>query len=397
MKIGMMTSVYALSEEDRNGSFLVECNRYLARRGHQIQVFAPSYQGRENHTVQGIPVLRFRYFLKRFENLTHFQGAPNRIRNPFYLFVAAFYILSGLLQAIRFCRREKFDLLHVHWPFPHGIWAYFAASVWGTPVVLTFHGAELLLSKKFPFVKYFIRHAARHAQGLICNSNYTAGQLAALTGIAVETIHVIPFGATVNIRPAAKNADKPVKDMLYVGRLIERKGVKYLLDALPKIAAQAAVHLHIVGDGDRAEELKQQARQLGLELLVSFHGVVSNEQLEQLYRDADVFVLPSIVDARGDTEGLGIVLVEALAFRTPVVACDVGGIADVIRHGETGLLVAEKDADALAAAVLQLLDNPELAQRLVNAGMAHAQSYFDWERIIDSLSQVYRSAISEKH
>jgi len=134
-----------------------------------------------------------------------------------------------------------------------------------------------------------------------------------------------------------------------------------------------------------------------LELLVSFHGVVSNEQLEQLYRDADVFVLPSIVDARGDTEGLGIVLVEALAFRTPVVACDVGGIADVIRHGETGLLVAEKDADALAAAVLQLLDNPELAQRLVNAGMAHAQSYFDWERIIDSLSQVYRSAISEKH
>jgi glycosyltransferase involved in cell wall biosynthesis len=79
------------------------------------------------------------------------------------------------------------------------------------------------------------------------------------------------------------------------------------------------------------------------------------------------------------------------------VACDVGGISDVIRNGETGILVPEKDAEALAAAVLQLLDNPELALRLVNAGMAHAQSYFDWNRIIDSLSQVYRSAISEKH
>lgn len=397
MKIGMMTSVYALTEDDRNGSFLVECNRHLKQRGFEIQVFAPSYQGRENHAIQGIPVYRFRYFLKRFENLTHFQGAPNRIRNPFYLFVAAFYILSGLLQSIGFCRKEQFDLVHVHWPFPHGIWAYFAASLRGTPVVLTFHGAELLLSKKFPFVKYFIRHAARHAQGLVCNSNYTAGQLAKLTDIPVESIHVIPFGATVDIRPVEKNADKPIKDILYVGRLIERKGVTYLLDALPKIAARANVHLHIVGDGDRAEELKQQVGRMGLDSMVSFYGVVSNERLEQLYRDANVFVLPAIVDSRGDTEGLGIVLVEALAFQTPVVACDVGGISDVIRNGETGLLVPEKDADALAAAVLQLLDNPELAARLVNAGMAHARSYFDWDRIIDSLARVYRSAISEKH
>lgn len=396
MKIGMMTSVYALSEDDRNGSFLVECNRYLKERGFDIRVFAPSYEGRESHMVQGVPVFRFRYFLRRFENLTHFQGAPNRIRNPLYLAVAGFYILSGLVQAIGFCRREQFDVVHVHWPFPHGIWAYFAASWRGTPVVLTFHGAELLLSKKFPFVKYFIRHAVRHAQGLICNSNYTARQLADLTGVELSRIRVIPFGATVSIRPAAKNPGKPVKDMLYVGRLIERKGVTYLLDALPKIAARANVHLHIVGDGNKAGELKQQAYSKGLEALTTFHGMVSNEQLEQLYRDADVFVLPAIVDSRGDTEGLGIVLVEALAFQTPVVASDVGGISDVIRHGETGILVAQKDADALADAVVELLDNPERAKRLVNAGMAHAQSYFDWNRITDSLVQVYRSAISEK-
>lgn len=396
MKIGMMTSVYALSEDDRNGSFLVECNRYLQERGYDIHVFAPSYQGRESHTVQGIPVFRFRYFLRRFENLTHFQGAPNRIRNPLYLAVAGFYILSGLVKAIGFCRRERFDVVHVHWPFPHGIWAYFAASLRGTPVVLTFHGAELLLSKKFPFVKYFIRHAVRHAQGLICNSNYTARQLAELTGVELNSIHVIPFGATVSIRPAAKNPDKPVKDILYVGRLIERKGVTHLLEALPKIAEKAPVHLHIVGDGNIADPLKQQAQQLGLDAMLTFHGVVANEDLEQLYRDADVFVLPAIVDSRGDTEGLGIVLVEALAFQTPVVACDVGGISDVIRDGETGLLVPQKDADALADAVVKLLDNPELARRLVKAGMAHAQSYFDWSRIIDSLAQVYRSAIREK-
>ncbi|MDT4332542.1 glycosyltransferase family 4 protein [Methylomonas sp. MED-D] len=396
MKVCMMTSVYALGEEDRNGSFLVECNRYMTERGYRVEVFAPSYEGRENHSVQGVPVYRFRYFFKRFENLTHFQGAPNRIRNPLYLFVAGFYILSGLVQAIGFCRRGNYDVIHVHWPFPHGIWGYFAAMAHRTPIVLTFHGAELLLSKKFPFVAYFIRHAVRHAQALICNSNYTAGQLAALTGVPVASIHVIPFGATVEIKPVEKNRAKPVKDVLYVGRLIERKGVGYLLNAWPDIVKHTQARLHIVGDGDKAAEWKALAQTLGIEASVSFHGVVTNEQLEQLYREADVFVLPSIVDSRGDTEGLGIVLVEALAYLTPVVACDVGGISDVIRDGETGLLVPQRDAKALTDAVLKVLENPELAERLVNAGAAHARTYFDWRRIIDALSNVYGSVTREK-
>lgn len=386
MKICLITSVYALSENDRNGSFLVESVRYLKRNGHDITIFAPSYEGLGDHCIEGVPVHRFRYFFRKWENLTHGQGAPNRIRNPFYLIVAFFYILLGLIKSVWFCRKEKFDVLHVHWPFPHGIWGYAAGKLSGTPVVLNFHGAELLLAEKFFFVNYFLRHSLKHASGIICNSSYTAKKVSALTDKHVD---VIPFGTTLEVKSVAKNKSKPRKDILFAGRLIARKGLEYLLQAMPIIDESVPAHLHVVGDGNMAETWRKLSHDMGLDEMVTFHGFVSNEELIELYAGADLFVLPAIVDDRGDTEGLGVVLVEALCFKTPVVASDVGGISDVIINKQTGLLVPEKDVPALSNACIKVLKDDELASHLVDQGLAHAQSYFDWQRITSLIEKVY--------
>jgi len=389
VKVLVITSVYALSETDRNGSFLVESNRHLVQRGHGVEVLAPSYEGSPSHEVEGIQVHRFRYFPRRYENLTHGVGAPNRIREVRYLFIALFYIVAGLFATIRLCRRRDFDVIHVHWPFPHGIWGYAAKRLTGIPMVLTFHGAELLLARKFFFVKYFLRHAVRHADKVICNSNYTRGELHRLTACSAL---VIPMGTTIATHPVAPTRDKPTKDILFAGRFIRRKGVDILLRAIPEIRQRANVHLHLVGGGHMELPWQEMAASLGLTDEVTFHGVVSNERLAELYAQADVFVLPAIVDDRGDTEGLGVVLVEALAFRTPVVASAVGGIPDVVIDEKTGLLVREKDPAALAAAVTRLLLNPVLADRLAAAGLRHAQSYFDWNRITALVVDTYRAA-----
>lgn len=390
MKICLMTSVYALAENDRNGSFLVESTKYLKAAGVDVEVFAPSYEGLKSHTIQGVPVHRFRYFFKRWENLTHMQGAPNRIRNPLYLFVAFFYIVIGLFQAIRFCRKNKFDILHVHWPFPHGIWGYWAGKLTNTPMVLTFHGAELLLANKFPLVSGSLRHTLKHCRGITCNSSFTASKIAKLTG---KEINVIPFGTTIELKPVEKKKEKPVKDLLCAGRMIQRKGITYLLQALPKISEKVDVHLHLVGDGDQRTTLEKQVAEAGLQDQVTFYGIVSNEELSRHYAEADVFVLPAIVDDRGDTEGLGVVLVESLCYGTPVVASHVGGIPDVIKNGETGLLVEQKNPQALADAVIDLLEHPEKAEQLVEQGLKHAQSYFDWQRITGLLLGVYKRAL----
>ena len=386
MKVCFISSVYALSDTDRNGSFLVETVKHLTAKGHQVSIFAPSYEGRKNHYVNGIPVRRFRYFFRKWENLTHEQGAPNRIRNPFYLFVAVFYILSGLVNSVLYCRKERFDVLHVHWPFPHGIWGFAAGKLSNTPMVLNFHGAEILLAKNFFFVNSFLRHSLKHSSGVICNSSYTAGKVKKLTD---KPVQIIPFGTTLNAKPALKDLNKKVKDILFAGRLIERKGLNYLLDAMKSINREVAVHLHVVGDGNMVDEWKRQKSILELDEMVTFHGFVTNQKLESLYARADLFVLPAIVDHRGDTEGLGVVLVEAMSFKTPVVASDVGGISDVIIHGETGLLVKEKDSIALAEACIRILTDDSLASSLAEKGLEHALSYFDWDRIIILVEKIY--------
>ncbi|MFN0317551.1 MAG: glycosyltransferase [Burkholderiales bacterium] len=390
MKICVMTSSYKLSESDTNVPFLVESVRQLKASGMDVHVFAPSYEGGGSQVLDGVTVHRFRYFLRRWENLTHNQGAPNRLRNPLYLAVAAFYIVFGLVHAIALCRKQRFDLIHVHWPFPHGLWGLMAGWLTRAPVVFTFHGAELLLQKKYPFVTWFLRPALRHAAAVICNSRYTAGEVARLTARAVT---VLPFGCTVNARPSYKDPHKPVKEILFTGRLVARKGLDVLLHALPAIAAQLPVHLHVVGDGDRADDWMALATALGLSEIVTFHGAVSATVLEQHYTSADVFVLPAIVDERGDTEGLGVVLIEALSFMTPVVASEVGGIPDVIQHERTGLLVPQKDPAALAAAVVKLLQDHALAAKLARSGWHHVQEHFNWERINAELLGIYRDAI----
>jgi glycosyltransferase involved in cell wall biosynthesis len=391
MKVCLITSTYKLSADDPNVPFLVEKVRHLREQGVQVQVFAPAYEGLGDQVLDGVRVHRFRYFFKRWENLTHKQGAPNRLRNPVYLLVAAFYIVAGLFAAVRLCRRERFDVLHVHWPFPHGIWGYCASRLSGAPMVLSFHGAELLLQRKYPFVAPFLRHALRHAAAATCNSRYTAGEAAKLSD---RPLVVIPYGATVDARPAAKDRSRSVRELLFVGRLVRRKGLDVLLNALVEIHAQMSVHLHVVGDGDRADEWKALARTLGVADRVTFHGAVSKQELERRYASADVFVLPAIVDERGDTEGLGVVLVEALSFMTPVIASHVGGIPDVIHDGETGLLVPQQDPGALARAVLRLLRDDELASRLAQRGLAHAREYFDWGRIVAQLIDIYRDAVA---
>ena len=390
MKIGVVTSVYALSDTDRHASFLVESTRQLIARGHEVKVFAPSYEGCPSHLVHGVAVHRFRYFPRRWENLTHGEGAPNRIRNPLYLFVAAFYILFGLIGLLRFCRAERFDVLHVHWPFPHGIWGLASARLFGVPLVLTFHGAELLLTRRFPFVAPVLRLICRGADGIVCNSNFTAGQVGRYTR---KPVSVIPFGATVASRPVTREPDKAVKDILYVGRLIERKGVADLIDAMPRILQRMPVRLHIVGDGPLGEPWRARAAAARLSAVVTFHGVVPNETLEALYAASDLFVLPAIVDDRGDTEGQGVVLVEAMSFAMPVVACEVGGIPDVVLSGVTGLLVPQRSPDALAEAVVAILSDPALAARFGAAGLAHARDHFSWDRTTGLLEAVYRNAV----
>jgi len=387
----VLSSVYPLTPDGNHGAFVRETILRLRPTGAKFTVFAPAYEACKSYVLDGVEIYRFRYCLKRFENLVR-DGAPTKLqRQPLNLIPAALYILLGSVQLFWLCLRKRPDLLHVHWPFPHGLMAIPASTLLGIPLVLSCHGGELLLAKKFGFVASFLRWLFPRAKGVTANSSFTQGLIHKLYTGPVE---IIPYGLTVEAKPAKPRQPGEFPKLLFVGRLDERKGVRYLLEALPLILAEQPVRLRIVGKGILEEELKAQCQELGLESVIDFLGFVTKEELAEEYASCDVFILPSIVDSKGDTEGLGIVMIEALAHAKPVVASAVGGIPDVIIPDKTGLLVPEKNPHALAKAVLELLANPERAKELGNNGLFDIQSRFSWERIILLWQQVFATALN---
>ncbi|MFB2897424.1 glycosyltransferase family 4 protein [Aerosakkonemataceae cyanobacterium BLCC-F50] len=390
----VVSSVYPLTPDGNHGAFVREAILRLKPSGAKFTVFAPAYEGSKSYVLEDIEVYRFRYCPKRFENLVR-DGAPTKIqRQPLYLIVAALYIFLGTIQLFLLCWKKRPDLLHIHWPFPHGLMALPASKLLGIPMVFSFHGAELILANKFGFVAHILRWLLSFSSGVTANSSFTCGLIRKLYDGAVT---VIPYGLTVEAKLPKKRSPEEVPRLLFVGRLDERKGLRYLLEALPIILKRQPVHLRIVGKGILETEIKAQCQKLNLDSVVDFLGFVTKEELADEYASCDVFVLPAIVDSKGDTEGLGIVIIEALAHKKPVVASAVGGIVDVINSGTTGLLVPEKNPVALANAILEFLSNSTLSEAMVERGLKDVQTRFSWFRIVPLWQQIFVQALDKNN
>lgn len=389
LKILVIGSTYARNNSDHEVPWMRESHVQLVKRGHKITVLAPSFKGLNDHVVDGIFVKRFRYAPSQWEYLTHEQGAPNKIQNPLMQLLAIPYLLSGCQAAVKLATREQFDIVHVHWPFPHEPIGTAAAKACGAPLVLMSHGAELALGRRKGWVQGILKRSLKKGDLLVANSSDTAMHIKNLSGC--DPI-ILPYGSTVKPKFVDTPRNKRPR-ILFTGRLIERKGVEYLLQALPLILKHRQVDLIITGDGDQREKLERIRRSLNLENAVQLLGFVSNEQLNQEYARCDVWVNPSVIDSRGDTEGLGVGSIEAYAHCKPVVASDVGGIPDTVKHGKTGYLVPEKDKEALADAILDLLNNPEKARRFGKTGLRFAQEKFNWNRITDQLENAFFSLL----
>ena len=385
VRILVVSTAFPRDADDPTVKWLAEAIRRLRARGYAIDVFTSAYRGGGNTSLDGIPIHRFRYFFRRWENLTHEESAPDRMRRSlFYTILPAFYLLFGSIAMWRLQRRERYDIVHVHWPLPHALFGWVArAARRQTRIIMQFYSIELRwVNERIAVLRGFLRRAIRTADRVVAISTSTAREVAALAGNDVP-IEVIPYAVEMPEPKASPHDDATI---LYVGRLVERKGVAYLIDAAASLPRAKVV---IIGDGPEREALEARARERGVMDRVQFRGWVSPQELDQAYATATAFALPAVVDKRGDTEGLGMVLLEAMSYYVPVVTTAMGGITDIVDNEQTGLIVPPNDADALAAALRRLIDDRALAARLGAAGEEVIEQRFSWPRIIDQFAAIY--------
>jgi glycosyltransferase involved in cell wall biosynthesis len=396
VRILHVVTAWPRDPEDVITPWLVTLAEKQAERGHEVDVLSPAWRGRRTplEGSRGEPrptVRRFRYAPSRWERLTHEETVPDRLqRHPAYALLVPGYLVAGVAAAARLGRARAYDVVHVHWAVPHGLAGWTAArAAPRATLATTFYGAEIRWAeKRFPPARAFLRWYCRRSR-LVAISESTRAMIAPYAGN--KPIAVIPYG--VPLPPAeevtALETAGPPR-ILFVGRLVARKGVDRLLEALAGLRARPW-RLEIVGFGPERDPLERRAAELGIADRVEFLGRVTSAELVSAYRRAACFVLPATLDERADTEGLGVVLLEAMSYGVPVVATSRGGIVDVVDDGKTGILV-DDDPAALAEAIAAVLEDPERGRALGRAGRERVRQRFGWDSIVDRLEAVYRSS-----
>ena len=400
-----MVTAFPRDEEDVITPWMVEMIRRSRQRGLEAEVLAPAYRGSDDDELRGIPVRRFRYAPAAWETLTHDETAPDRVRrSPLHAALVPLYLAAGTAAAWRM-GRERPDVVHVHWPVPHALFGAAARAGSGgrTAMVCSYYAVEVnWVLHRMRWLRPLLRWSARTADAVTAISTSTAGKI---RDVADRTARVVPFAAALGAEhtpPGTRGAgdgaarepvagDGPLR-LLFVGRLVERKGVEVLVRALPRVLEERDAVLTVVGEGEREGAIRVAAREAGVEDRVELTGYVSREELSRRYASCDIFVLPAVVDRKGDTEGLGVVLLEALKHERPVVASRVGGIPDIVEEGRTGWLVPPGDAAALADRILELARLPRKARRTAREGRAIVEERFGWDRVLDDLVGAYREA-----
>jgi glycosyltransferase involved in cell wall biosynthesis len=334
LKVAVLTTSYPRGPGDVAGLFVADQVEHLRQRGVETEVVSPA---------------SFRHY-----GIAYGAGVAGNLRRRPYLALALPLMLAGFARAARRAAAGA-DLVHAHW-LPSGV----VAMTTRKPFVVQVWGTDVELARRVPSLA---RRVLRRARLVIAPSTALAEEARKL---GAGDVRVIPSGVDL---PAAVGEEADPPEVLYAGRLSAEKGVREL------VAAADGLPLVVAGDGPLRSEVPGAL------------GFVPHDELERLYGRAAVVACPS------RREGFGVVCAEAMAYGRPVVAGDVGGLRDLVRHEETGLLVPPGDVGALRAALQRLLADPDLRRRFGDAGRTRIEEHFTWQRFGDETLRAYEDAI----
>lgn len=384
-RVLMLTSTLPRWEGDSEPRFVLDLAKHLSD-DFDIELLAPHAPGAaRSEVLEGVRVTRFRYWITRWQSVAYEGGISWRLKeNRLRLLQVPFFMLSlGWHILRRLSREPRVDLIHAHWIVPQGLVAVIARGLARrrVPVVCTSHGGDLfgLRGRMWTAIKRWVLH---RCDAVTVVSNAMAERVREIAG-EVEPA-VIPMGTDLRnlFVPPKEPRKPPFNRLIFVGRLVEKKGVKYLLEAMALLChAHPGIMLTIIGHGPLRASLEDQARDLDLSDFVRFVGAVPHIELPSFYRAADIAVFPFVEASTGDQEGFGLVMVEAMGCECAVIASNLPAVRDTVKHGETGVATIPGDPAALAQAIESVLESQDLASLIARTARSRAVERFDWTNI----------------
>lgn len=391
----VLASTYPRWPGDPEPGFVHELSKHLTDH-FRVFVLGPHAPGaNRRESMDGVEVVRYRYAPEVLETLVNDGGIVINLRRAKWksLLVPGF-VLAQAWAAWRIVRRERIDVIHAHWLLPQGLIAALLQSLPGrkVPFVVTSHGADLyaLRGRVFDALK---RSVMARAAAATVVSRPMLDQLESIGADAAKA-SVLSMGVDLARRfvpdPSVMRSGR---ELLFVGRLVEKKGLRHLLDAMPTVLrSHPDACLVVAGFGPEEAALKEQARDLDLQQSVRFLGAVPHAELPSLYRRAALFVAPFVRAASGDEEGLGLVLVEAIGCGCPVIVGNVAAMGEVFGANLDAVAVDARDAQALAERIRDSLADPGACRESAARLRAAVVKRFGWERIADAYATLLSQA-----
>ena len=397
MNVLMVTSSYPKFPGDVTAPFVESIAHAVAARGHRVDVMLPHHPELRRGADEPVRFLPFRY-VPRDEwaiwGYAQSLEADHRLRRGVY--ALAPLVALALRSALGARLQElRYDVVHVHWLVPNAVMVDDVVRAHGPALVVSLHGSDVFMAERLLPARLLARNTLRHAGAVTACSGDLHRRVLAL-GARPPRTHTVPYGVDVHAfapRPPAPELRRRLgvgEDaflVLALGRLVEKKGFTYLVEAA---ARTGGVEVVIAGEGDLRAELEQRAR--ALKAPVRLVGALAREEMAAALAEADVVVVPSVVDRAGNVDGLPNALLEGLATGRAVLATQAGGIPDVVAHDVNGLLVAPKDADALAHALRRLIREPQTRERLGQEARRQAVERLSWEAAARRFEECYVQA-----
>lgn len=385
-KVLVTASTFPRWEGDTEPRFVLDLASHMTDE-FDVTVLVPAALGaKDKEVLEGVKVIRYHYFpIHKWETLCYPGAIVPRIKEkkirillvPF-LFISLYFKLWKILP--------EYDIVHAHWLIPQGI----IQSFFKKPYIVTGHGGDIAAFNK-GIIKNLKKKCLRKATYAVVVSKQKLGEIKKIYFRDYEIISMgvdfQKFEKTNNYISNFFNQNGKTV-VLFVGRLVEIKGIEYLIKGIKGLN----IKLIIIGNGPLKNKLEQVAKEQNSD--IEFWGNRNHDELCKIYASANILVVPSIIDSNGAQEGLPTVILEGMASGLPIIATNTGGISDIVKDGINGFLVPEKSSDAIKEKIEMLMTDEILASSLSKQAVADVSKY-DYNVKAEQYKVLYRKLINE--